>query len=364
MADDSTKVVIEVVLDDGSVAKGFANIQNQGEKAAGGLSKAFSINGFADLNFAIQAASKAIGLFKDAISAGISESINGEKSTVQLATALKSIPGVTNEAVKSFQDFSAELSKKIAIDDDVINSSAALLASLGRLTGEGLQKATVAAADLSAGLGISLEDASSRLAKAAEGNVAAFGKLGFQFTKGASDGQILNETLAQIGSRFGGLAQNLASNTFEGIIKRISVAFGDATQALGDFVTKSPVIREVLKIVAESFERLSKFLGTLAGTKFLDNLILQLVSFSQGVNSYLIKPIEVFYNISKDIFNLLVASVQNLIAEFGNFGGVIGDLLNKFGLDNAIFSNAFIIEDIPYIWKKGYLEKIMNEKAI
>ena len=37
---------------------------------------------------------------------------------------------------------------------------------------------------------------------------------------------------------------------------------------------------------------------------------------------------------------------------------------SEFGLGDAIFSNAFIIEEIPYLWKKGYIEKVMNEKAI
>lgn len=340
MADENStnRVIIEVVLDDGSVAKGFANIKNQGEDTAKGLSKVFNISGLADLQAAINLARGALNQFKNMVAEGINESIAGEQANLKLAQAMKSIPGVTNEAVKSFQDFSSELSKQIGIDDDVINANAAVLASLGRLSGEGLREATKAAADLSAGLGIGLEDASNRLAKAAEGNVTAFGRLGFQFTKGASDGQILQETLAQINQRFGGIAESIAGNTFQGVLNRLKVAFDDSNQALGDFITKSPVVREVLKFLAESFEKSTNFLKTINGTQFLNNIIIGFFNFSQAVVNYLIKPLEVFGNISKDVFSLVVIGFNTIIAAVGQVGGAIGFLLEKLGVGAEISS--------------------------
>lgn len=337
MADESNnKVVIEVVLDDGTVAKGFANIKKQGEESASFLSKVFKINGLADLNAGFELARKGFDLFKDSLSDGIKESLAGEKTTLQLATAMKSIPGVTNEAVRSFQAFSEELSKKIAVDDDVINSSAAVLASLGRLSGQGLKEATKAAADLSAGLGISLEDAASRIARAAEGGEGAFKKLGFQFTKNATDAQILQETLKQIEGRFSGLAQSIAQNTFEGVLNRLKVAFEDSNQALGDFVTKSPVVREVLKIIAESFEKTTTFLKSLSGQQFLNNIIIQFFNFASSVNTYLVTPLEIFYNVGKAIFGGFEVFLNGVVATLGFVGGKIAEFLNSFGIDNAI----------------------------
>lgn len=338
MADENNQIVIEVVLDDGSIAKGFAKINNEAKDSASAFSKAFKIDGLADLNAAFNLAGKAVGIFTSSLRAGIEESISGEKATVQLASAMKSVPGVTDDAVRSFQNFTSELSKKIAIDDDVINSSAKVLASLGRLSGEGLEKATVAAADLSAGLGIGLEEASVRLARAAEGNVSAFGKLGFQFTKGASDAQLLQEAMAQIQGRFGGVAQSLASNTFEGVLKRLQVAFDDSNQALGDFITKSPLVREILKIISEAFEKSTDFLKSVAGQKFLDNVILQMVQFAQYVNQYLITPLELFYNFSKVVFDGFVIAMQTAIAGLGQLGGAVAFVLEKLGVQNGLVS--------------------------
>lgn len=333
---EENQIQIEIVLDDGSVQKGFAKIQSEGEKAATGLQKAFSINGFADLNAAIQLASKAFGFLKSSIKDGIEESLNGEKASLLLASALRSIPGTTTESINAFKNFTSELSSLVAVDDDVINQNAALLASLGRLSGEGLENATKAALDLSAGLGISLEDASARLAKAAEGNVTSFQKLGFQFTKGASDAQILSEALGQINTRFGGIAERIAGNTFEGVLNRLKVAFDDSNQALGDFITKSPVIREVLKIIAESFERSTEFLKSFQGQQFLDNLIIKFFEFAKAVNTFLITPLEFFFNIAKGIFDAVVLSIQGVIAAVGQLGGALGFILEKFGVGGEI----------------------------
>lgn len=336
MADENNQIIIEVVLDDGSIAKGFAKLNTEAKESASYFSRIFKIDGLADLNAAFNLAGKAVGIFTSSLKAGIDESIGGEKATVQLAAAMKSVPGVTDEAVRSFQNFTSELSKKIAIDDDVINSSAKLLASLGRLSGEGLEQATAAAADLSAGLGIGLEEASARLARAAEGNVTAFSKLGFQFTKGATDAQLLQEALTQIQGRFGGVAESLATNTFEGVLKRLKVAFDDSNQALGDFITKSPVVREILKIIAEAFEKSTEFLKSVAGQKFLDNVILQIVQFATYVNQYLIAPLEMFYNFSKVVFDGFVIAIQTAIAGLGQLGGAVAFVLQKLGVENGL----------------------------
>lgn len=337
MADDSTnKVVIEVVLDDGSVAKGFANIKSSGEATAKGLGKAFSINGFADLNAAVQLASRAFDIFKSVLSDGIKEAIDGEQANLKLGAALKSVPGVTNEAVKSFKEFSSALSEKIAVDDDVINSNAAVLASIGRLSGQGLKDATQAALDLSAGLGVSLETAFQQVAKAAEGNVGAFKKLGFEFSKGADDAKVLDQALAQINSRFGGLSQLQANQTFQGAVNQLKVAFDDSNQALGELITKSPAVREIFKFIAEAFRASTDQIKQFSESGGLDRLIQGLVQFASGVNTYLIKPLEVFINFGKEVFNLFLSGIQDAIAGFGGLGGVIGDLLNKIGVDNEI----------------------------
>jgi hypothetical protein len=330
--DNPNQLIVEIVLDDGSVAKGFANIKKQGEDSASGLRKAFGINGFADLNAAITLARSALALLTSQISDGIKEAIESEQATLRLASALKSVPGVTNDAVNSFRDFTSELSRKVGIDDDVINSNAALLASIGRLSGDGLKNATQAALDLSAGLGISLETAFRRVALAAEGNVAGLQKIGFEFSKGASDSVKFGQALDQINQRFGGLAGSQSANTFGGVVNSLKVAFQDTTQAAGELITKSPAVRELLKFIADGFRAATDQIKELSSNGGLDRLIIQFVKFSQSITNYLIRPLEVFVNFGKVGFNLLEIVIQDLIAVFGTLGSAIAKVFNLVGL--------------------------------
>ena len=335
MAEDN-QIRLEIVLDDGSVVQGFAKIENEGKKTASSLGKMFSINGFADLYGAVNLVSSGFSKLQTIVSAGINNSIEAERASAKLAAALRSVPGATADAASSFERFSEELSKKIGVDNDVINSNAALIASIGRLSGDALEKATLAAANLSAGLGVSLEDASRRLALAAEGNVTAFQKLGFEFNKNASDSEKLKSVIDQVNQRFGNLANNLANNTFEGVMNRIKVAIDNASEALGDFVTKSPVIREVLKIFAESVERITEFLKSANGKDFLETAILQMVKFSQYVTDYLIAPIEIFLNASGAVFDAFKIIINGIIAAVGQLGGAIGFLIEKVSGSNSL----------------------------
>lgn len=333
---EENQLQIEIVLDDGSVQKGFAKIQSEGEKSAKGLSKAFSINGFADLGAFILIANKGLSLFKESVSDGIKEAIDGEQASLRLGTALKSVAGVTDEAVKSFKDFTSTLASQSAIDDDVINSNAAVLASIGRLKGEGLEAATKAALDLSAGLGISLETAFQQVAKAATGNTTAFQKLGFEFTKGASDAKILDQALNQINQRFGGLAKTQADNTFTGVVNRLKVAFDDSNQALGEIITKSPAIREVFKFIADAFNSSTNAIKEFGASGGIDRLILGLVEFARSVNTFLITPLELFLNLGKGVFDAVILSINGVIAAVGNLGGTIGFLISKVTGDNSL----------------------------
>lgn len=355
MAEENNQVRIEIVLDDGSIQKGFANIEKSGKQTAEGLNKSFSLGGLAALAIGLQVANKAYDVFVGSLRDGIKEAIDGEQATLRLGSALKSIAGVTDESVRAFRDFTSSLSAKVAIDDDVINSNAAVLASLGRLSGEGLEKATKAAIDLSTGLNISLETAFRRVALAAEGNVAGLQKIGFQFTKGASDAQILSQALDQINSRFGGLAENKAASTFGGVVSSLKVAFDDANQALGELVTKSPAVREILKFIAEAFRSTTDQLKQFGAEGGLDKLIRSLVSFGGSINTYLIKPLEVFFNLGKVGFDIIDLLIKGVIENIAILGEGLAAVLNAVGVDNQF---------TKYLQEFGAASQVVTEEAI
>lgn len=333
---EENQIKIEIVLDDGSVQKGFAKIQSEGEKTSKGLGKAFSINSFTDLAFAVNAVSRAISGLSNIVTDSVKESMEGERVNLRLASAMMTIKGVTAESVESFKSFSSELSNLVAIDDDVINANAAVLASVGRLSGEGLERATKAALDLSAGLGISVEDAFRRVALAAQGNTTAFGKLGFEYEKGASDGQKFAATLDQINSRFQGLAQAQAGSTFQGAINGLSVAFGDLKQAFGDIITSSPALRELFNVIREALVSFTNQIATFSESGAFNSFIIGLSRFAEGVNTYLIMPLEVFYNVARSIFDGIVVVINGVVAATGKVASSFASLAERFGIDNEL----------------------------
>lgn len=336
MAEDNNQIRVEIVLDDGSIQKGFVKMQEEAQKTGNFLSRAFSIGGFADLSAAINLARGAYRELSSAVKDGVAEAIEGEKSSLRLASAMKSISGVTDESIRSFASFTDQLSKKVGIDNDVINSNAAVLSSLGKLSGEGLERATKAAVDLSAGLDISLDQAFRRVALAAEGNVNAFSRLGFEFKKGASDSEKFASVLGQIEGRFGGLAQSQALNTFGGLIKTLEVAFKDTEQALGNLITSSPAVRELLKFIIDGFRSLTDQINLFSKAGGLDTLLINLVKFSGDLNTYVIKPVEVLFNLLKLGFEGLDVAVKNVIAAIGLTGAALAKLSNAVGINNEL----------------------------
>lgn len=331
---DNAQVVVEIVLDDGSIQKGFVKIAQEGQKTAGVLERAFNIRSFVDLAAAIAVASKAFNVFKNAVADGIGEAIEGEQAALKLASAIQSVPGATAASVTEFQKFSDQLSKLVAVDDDVINANAALLASLGRLSGQGLQDATKAALDFAAGTGVSVETAFKRLALAAEGNVAGLQKIGLQFRQGSTDAEKFQAAIQQIGNRFGGLAESQAVNTFGGLVNSLKVAFNDTTQALGELITKSPAIRELLKFIVDAFRQATdaiKLFGTSGG---FDRLLVQLVQVGSSINTYLIVPFEIFFNGISVGFAFVQTIIQGSIAIWGTLGEAIATALGYLGIEN------------------------------
>ena len=165
----------------------------QNEKKAKSLGSALSV---AVGTFAGNAAIVAISLlssgFKELNSfvfASVDAASEAQSSLNNLSIALSQTGQLTEQNIKSLQDFASEIQRTTAFEDDAVISTAAYIQSLARLDTEGLQRATEAAINLSAVLGIDLDSASAIVAKAAEGNTVALGKLGIQFEKGKTDAE-------------------------------------------------------------------------------------------------------------------------------------------------------------------------------
>lgn len=193
-------------------------------------------------------------LFQTFIVDGIKAASEQEDALNSLNQAL-AMSGKFSEATSQrFQDFASKLQSTTTVGDEVILKNAALIQSLGNLDEQGLQRATEAAVNLSAALGIDLNAASQLVGKAAAGNVASFSRYGLQIQKGATDTETFNNTLKALEERFGGAAASKV-NTYSGAIAQATNTFGDLQEITGEFITKNPAligaINEISKIFGE-----------------------------------------------------------------------------------------------------------------
>jgi DNA-binding Lrp family transcriptional regulator len=218
--------------------------------------------------FSSQAVLKAIDALGDAsrklfdvfIVQGIHAAQEQEDAINRLSTAF-SIAGIeSNKATKSFEEFASGLEATTKFSDDAIISAAALLESMTKLDEKGLKKATEAAVNLSAQFGISLEEAITKVGKAANGEVTALNKLGLEVQKGATDAETYANAMRSLATLQGAAAAQ--TNTFSGAVARFNNIFNNLQEITGGVVVKNQavinVINELSKVLVEVANELKK----------------------------------------------------------------------------------------------------------
>lgn len=92
-----------------------------------------------------------------------------------------------------------------------------------------------AALDISAGTGKDLTAVVTALSRAFNNNFASLGKLQTSYTTAELEAMGFNNAVTALNEQFSGSAAT-AANTYEGKIKRMNIAFGDAAEAIGEGV--------------------------------------------------------------------------------------------------------------------------------
>ncbi len=123
-------------------------------------------------------------------------------------------------------------SRVLTATHEAVTGAQQILISVGGLTGGALTRATQATLDLSAGLGIDLSEAALRVAKAANGSVREFTRLGVTFKDGATNAEKLETVLQFVQNRFGGMAAN-ELKTITGATANLQKAWGELEETMG-----------------------------------------------------------------------------------------------------------------------------------
>lgn len=206
-----------------------------------------------------QAVLGAFGLLKDAagalagqlVDAG-KEAMAEEQSFTRLASSLRLSGNYSKEAADGLVDFSNEMEGLAGVGADVIASNLAVLSSLTRLNAEGLKAAQKSAIDLSAALGKDLGTTTEMIAKAVNGNDAAFKKLGISMNLTSDSAKNLEIVTATLNERFGGSAA-AKMQTFGGALFMLTDAYGDMFKEVAKAITQNDVVITVMQTAAKIF---------------------------------------------------------------------------------------------------------------
>jgi len=228
MADHKVNVTVEAKDKATGVIKGVGG-------AVDGLGNKFKTFGTAVKAFFLSpvglmiSAAASLGLaFKKASS----EAAEQEAALNKLSAAMRNNKTFTDGAFNSAINYANELQNTTTIADEVAVSAMAMINSLTRLTGDGLNRATMAAADLSAGLGVDLESAAQLLSKSIAGNVNALGRYGITIKGAAGSSERLDSAIKSITEKFGGRA-TAETKTFNGAVIMLKNSTSELFEAIG-----------------------------------------------------------------------------------------------------------------------------------
>jgi hypothetical protein len=180
---------------------------------------------------AIAAGLAAIGAF---LKSSLDSYAQYQTSVTRLTAALSAQGLAADSTVQHLTNLAQHLQDITGVSDNNIIAAQALLTTYG-LQGATLDKATQAALDLSAAMGIDLERAAQLLGKAYDGNTASLSRYGIMINEHTDTSRKFAAVMDQVNQRFGGAAQAQAE-TYTGKLNIMKAAFEDFEKAIGQLL--------------------------------------------------------------------------------------------------------------------------------
>lgn len=292
---------------------------------------------------------------------GVKSAIADAAAQEKLALTLKNVTGATNAQIAATENYITQTSLAFGVTDDELRPS---LERLARATGdvEKAQKLQTVAIDVAAGSGKSLEAVTNAMAKAAEGNTTALGKLGLGLSAAQLKTMSMDEVTAKLASTFANQASAQA-DTFQGKLTRLQIAFDEGKETVGAFILDA-ITPMVTLIVNKVIPAISDFTSNLDDKlKPVMRLIQPIIDGVKAAfnsvrnslqdNNEQLKP---FYNFLQNIaefardtlapilgktlgtaFKLLGSFISQAIDNFADFVSLLTNIYNRIkGIVDAI----------------------------
>lgn len=271
---------------------------------------------------------------------GVKAAIEDAAAQTKLALTLKNVTGATENQIEATEDYITKTSLAFGVTDDQLRPS---LERLARATGdlEKAQKLQTVAIDVAAGSGKSLEAVTNAMAKAAEGNTAALGKLGIGLTSAQLKTMDMDEITAKLANTFKNQASTQA-DTFQGKMLRLQIAFDEGKETVGAFILDAitPMVEVIVNRVIPAIQDFTSNIGDKLQPvmKVIQPIINGLRSAFNSVRDSLARnndELQPFYNFMKAIYNFAKDYLAPVLGKtlglaFEGLGKIISGVIDIF----------------------------------
>jgi uncharacterized phage infection (PIP) family protein YhgE len=328
--DNLVEFLAIVDVDDKSLKATEKKVEAAGERSGAGFSEGFGKS--IKLNLAAKLAT-AVGVIGTALfgKASIDAAIEAERAVQSFNNALGRTGQFTQQASQRFQEFADSLELSTGQTAEDVLGVATQIQNIAQLSVPQLERTTKVALDLSKALGIDLQQAATLVGKAANGQVAAFGRLGIQIQKGRTDAETFENALRILDQRFGG-ASAAALNTYAGATQNFSNAIGKIPEEFGKLTTSSPKLIALINALAGEFSRIAGGIAELGRTSnFTDRLTQSFVTLGGVLINFVVRPLEFVGRVGETVFRALQVSIQQVVLNVARLGNALGTVLGAVG---------------------------------
>jgi hypothetical protein len=282
---------------------------------------------------------------------GVKSAIEDAAAQEKLALTLRNVTGATNAQIAATEDYITQTSLAFGITDDDLRPS---LERLARATGDvaKAQKLQTVAIDVAAGSGKSLEAVTNAMARAAEGNTAALGRLGIGLTAAQLKTMSMDQITAKLADTFENQAAAKA-DTFQGKLTRLQIAFDEGKETVGSYILTAitpmveVIVNRVIPAIADFTNNLGEKLRPVI--EFLTPITNGLRSAFNSVknslsdNSEELKPLLNLFKAVAEFARDVLAPIlsKTLGAALGIIGKAISGLIDGLASVVTFFNNLY-----------------------
>lgn len=274
-----------------------------------------------------------------------------EAAQLKLATSLKNVTGATQAQIKATEDYVLKTSLAYGVTDEKLRPSLDRLVRSTKDVAEA-QKLQALALDISAGTGKDLESVSNALAKAHDGQFTALKKLGVSIDESIIKSKDFDAATAALASTFKDQA-TLQADTFDGKMRRLSVAFNEGKETIGGFIITAitplveKLVNNVIPAVADFGSNLQDKLKPII--KILQPVVEGLTQAFLSVRNSLVEnsdKLQPLFDLMKKVGSFVANYLAPIVGEvlggaFKILGGIVSGIVDTFSNLISIISGIY-----------------------